>query len=125
MSKKIEWKSAPKAKDYDGVRDFLSLMCSEADADALIDRLADADPIERAGKDLLRAAGMPLLTDDDPHVSDDLKDIKKGKALAPVLLIRGSLKKNHPLLIADGYHRICASYIVDEGAPISCRMVDF
>ena len=125
MSKKIEWKSAPKAKDYDGVRDFLSLTCSEADADALIDRLADADPIERAGKDLLRAAGMPLLTDDDPHVSDDLKDIKKGKALAPVLLIRGSLKKNHPLLIADGYHRICASYIVDEGAPISCRMVDF
>ena len=124
MSKKIEWKSAPKAKDYDGVRDFLSLLCSEADADALIDRLADADPIERAGKDLLRAAGMPLLTDDDPHVSDDLKDIKKGKALAPVLLIRGSLKKNHPLLIADGYHRICASYIIDEGAPISCRLVD-
>ena len=124
MTKKIEWRSHPKAKDYEGVRDFLSLLCSEADADALIERLSNAEPIERAGKDLLRAAALPLLSKDDPHVSDDLKDIRKGKPLAPVLLVRGNLKKSFSLVIADGYHRICASYIVDEGSPISCRIVD-
>ena len=124
MSKKIKWKSSPKAKDYEGVRRFLTLLCSKSDADRLIERLDQADPIEHAGKDILRAAELPLLSEDDPHVSEDLKDIHKGKALAPVLLIRGNLKKDQSLVIADGYHRVCASYIVDESSPISCRLVD-
>ena len=124
MSKKTRWKSSPKDKDYQGVRDFLTLLCSESAADKLIERLVEADPIERAGKDLLRAAELPLLSEEDPHVSEDLKDIRKGKALAPVLLIRGDLKKAHSLVIADGYHRVCASYIVDEGSPILCRLVE-
>jgi len=124
MSKKIDWKSDPKAKDYKGVKDFLTLLCPESDADSLIDRMDKAEAIERAGKDLLRAAALPLLSEDDPHVAKDLKNVKKGKPLAPVLLIRGDLSKAHPLVIADGYHRICASYIVDESSPISCRLVD-
>jgi hypothetical protein len=124
MSKKVEWKTAPEAKDYAGVGHFLSLLCSEAHADTLIGRLKKAGQIERAGKDLLRAAALPLLSEDDPHVAEDLKDIKKGKPLAPVLLIRGDLASGHSLVIADGYHRICASYIVDEGSMIPCRLVD-
>lgn len=82
MSKKIEWKSAPEAKDYEGVRNFLTLFCTEPDVDALIERLKKATPIERAGKDLLRAAALPLLSEDDPHVSEDLKVIRKDKSLA-------------------------------------------
>ena len=124
MSKKIRWRSSPKSKDYEGVRSFLTLLCSESEADKLIDRLDKADPIEHAGKDILRAAALPALSSEDPHVSADLKDIQKGKALAPVLLIRGDLKKAHSLVIADGYHRVCASYIIDESSPISCRLVD-
>lgn len=124
MSKKTKWKSNPKVKDYVGVKNFLTLLCSANEAEKLIKRLVEAEPTEHAGKDLLRAAELPLLNEDDPHVSEDLKDIKKGKALAPVLLIRGDLKKAHSLVIADGYHRICASYIVDESSPISCRLVD-
>ena len=124
MSKTIKWKSSPKGKDYEGVKNFLTLLCSKGDADKLIERLDKADPIEHAGKDILRAAALPALSSQDPHVSKDLKDIQKGKALAPVLLIRGDLKKAHSLVIADGYHRVCASYIVDESSPISCRLVD-
>lgn len=124
MPKKIKWKSSPKGKDYEGVKDFLTLLCSESDAEKLIDRLDKTVQIERAGKDLLRAAELPLLSEDDPHVSEDLKDIRKGKALAPVLLVRGDLKKSHSLVIADGYHRVCASYIIDEGSPIPCRLVE-
>jgi hypothetical protein len=125
MSKKIKWKSGAKAKDYEGVRDFLTLLCSEGEADKLIADLMKAVPIERAGKDLLRAAALPLLSEDDPHVTKDLKDIRKGKSLPPVLIVRGELKKSRYLVIADGYHRVCASYIVDESSPISCRLVEF
>ena len=124
MSKKIKWRPAPVAKDYKGVENFLTLLCSEAEANKLIERLTEADSIERSGKDLLRAAALPLLSEDDPQVQADLKDIRKGKPLAPVLLIRGSLKESHTLVIADGYHRICASYIVDERSLVSCRIID-
>ena len=39
MAKKIEWKSVPEKKDYEGVKNFLTLLCFDADADGLIDRL--------------------------------------------------------------------------------------
>lgn len=101
-----------------------TLLCCESDTEKLIERLDKADPIEHAGKGILRAAGLPALSSEDPHVHKDLKDTQKGEALPPVLLIRGDLKKAHPLIIADGYHRVCASYILDENSPISCRLVD-
>lgn len=34
MSKKVEWKAVPEAKDYEGVENFLTLLSSKADADA-------------------------------------------------------------------------------------------
>lgn len=30
----------------------------------------------------------------------------------------------HPLIVADGYHRICASYWIDENPGIPCVLVD-
>jgi hypothetical protein len=71
---------------------------------------------------LLRASSLPLLPKDDPHVEDDLGKIHKGKPMAPVLLIRGSIAKGSPLVVADGYHRICAIWHFDESAPIPCKM---
>jgi hypothetical protein len=79
--------------------------------------------MERAAKDLLRASNLPLLPRDDPHVDDDLKRIHKEKPLAPVLLVRGDMAKGVALIVADGYHRICAVCYFDESAPIPCRMV--
>jgi hypothetical protein len=62
------------------------------------------------------------LPTDNPHVSSDLKKVKEGDKLSPVLLVRGSLNRSAPLQIADGHHRICASYHLDEDADIPCRM---
>lgn len=69
-------------------------------------------------KDILRASGLPLLAVDDPEVTKDLAKIQAGKKLSPVLLVRGE-----PLWVADGYHRICASYHLDENARIYCLIV--
>ncbi len=54
----------------------------------------------------------------------DLKKVKKGQALSPVLLIRGDLLRGVAAQIADGYHRVCASHHVDENTDIPCQIVD-
>ncbi len=58
------------------------------------------------------------------HVVNDLKKVKGGDHLSPVLLVRGRLGAGVPLTVADGYHRICAGYHLDEDADIPCRIVD-
>ena len=75
-------------------------------------------------KDLLRASRLAALDGDNPHVTKDLHKIKTGIALSPVLLIRGDLERAMPLIVADGYHRICAAHLVDENEAIHCRITD-
>jgi len=36
----------------------------------------------------------------------------------------GDLATDLPLTIADGYHRVCASYYLDENAEVTCHIVD-
>ena len=87
-------------------------------------RLRNAKLVGRAAKDLLRAARLPLLPSDESHVEADLKRIHKGKALAPVLLVRDDIATGLPLMVADGYHRICAVCYYDESAPVLFRLAD-
>ena len=124
MSKEqIVWKQKSEPEDYEGALNFLTLIFSEAKSKNLLGALRKAKNINRAAKDLLRAAKLPLLPRDEPHVDEDLKRIHKGKPLAPVLLIRGDISKGIPLIVADGYHRICAICYYDESAPIPSRLV--
>jgi hypothetical protein len=124
MSKEqIVWKHKSEPEDYEGALNFLTLIFPEVKSKNLLSALHKAKNINRAAKDLLRAAKLPLLPRDEPHVDEDLKRIHKGKPLAPVLLIRGDMSKGIPLIVADGYHRICAICYYDESAPIPSRMV--
>ena len=118
----VTWKKNPEDVDYKAASDFLNLLWPDASARRLVRALCKASTIERSAKDLLRAANLPLLERDDPHVEDDMDKIRKGKPMAPVLLIRGNIAKGSPLVIADGYHRICAVCHFDEDAPIRCRI---
>jgi putative Mg2+ transporter-C (MgtC) family protein len=103
----LNWSESEEGQDFKAAFKFLSLLCSERKANALVESLRGAKVVDHAAKDLLRAAQLPLLPRDEPHVDDDLKRIQKGKPLAPVLLIRGDLASGLPLMVADGYHRIC------------------
>ncbi len=49
--------------------------------------------------------------------------ILEGSGEVCVFLVRGELGQRS-LTIADGYHRVCASYHLDEDADIPCRIVD-
>lgn len=124
MTKKsLKWKKAPEQKDYDAALNYLSLVCPIAHAKKLVQVLRKAKLTDAAAKDLLRASRLALLSRDDPHVSDDLDKIRRGKSLSPVLLVRGNLIKQQPLIVADGYHRICAICYWDENAPVPCCIV--
>jgi hypothetical protein len=70
-----------------------------------------------AAKDILRAAGLPLLAADDPEVAADLEKVRFGTKLCPVRPVYGD-----PLWIADGYHRVCASYHLSEKVLVPCRI---
>ena len=59
------------------------------------------------------------------HVKADLDKIHAGKRLSPILLVRGDAKRGARLEIADGYHRVCASYVADENTAIPCRLVSW
>ena len=126
MSKpKLEWAENGEAEEFDGRgKIYLSLLSSDAKAATLVKNLRNAKLAGHAAKDLLRAAHLLLLPSDELHVSEDLKRIQKGKPLAPVLPVRGDIATGLPLVVADGYHRICAVCYFDESAPIPRRIAD-
>jgi hypothetical protein len=118
------WKDEPEEHDFPAAADYLSLVFPEAETQTIVEGLRRVAPTIRKAKDLLRAGRLPLLTADNPHVAGDLKKVARGERLSPVLLVRGDAVSNRPLIVADGYHRICASYHLDENADIPCRIVD-
>jgi hypothetical protein len=118
------WKEEPDDHDYPAAQDYLSLLMPDARAKQVVRRLRDAPIAHRKAKDLLRASRLPVLPPENFHVARDLQKVKAGKWLSPVLLVRGQLASEVPLTVADGYHRICASYHLDEDADIPCRIAD-
>jgi len=59
------------------------------------------------------------------HVTSDLAKISDGKRLSPILLGPGDAVRDVVLPLADGYHRVCASYLTDENTDIPCRLVSW
>jgi hypothetical protein len=113
------WKSQPEAEDYPAATSFLSLLVGPLVAGTLVKALRKRKKLEHfAAKDILRASGLALLGADDPEVVADLRKVQRGEKLSPVLLVQGT-----PLWIADGYHRVCASYYLDAKAEVPTRIV--
>jgi hypothetical protein len=124
VAKKEFWKAEPDPHDFPAAGDYLSLLLPAAHVTVVVRKLKAAPLTHKKAKNLLRASRLELLPADDPDVARDLKKIRKGDLLSPVLLVRGHASSDVAMTIADGYHRICASYHVDEDAEIPCRIVD-
>ncbi len=123
MSKKpkLKWFSKPQEEDYAAAKSYLSLLFDEQTASNYCDALKQAPTVEFEAKDLFRASELPLLGTNNSHVKKDQKRIMGEKKLSALLLVRG--RNGGKLLIADGYHRLCAVYAFDENASIPCRLV--
>jgi hypothetical protein len=124
VTAKEHWKAEPDDHDYPAAVSYLSLLAPGPLVEAVVAELRAAPLGHWKAKDLLRASGLAVLPVDNPHVSSDLKKVKDGDKLSPVLLVRGDMSRSAPLQVADGYHRICASHHIDENADIPCRMVE-
>lgn len=125
MSRKEHWQPDPDPHDYPAAADYLAMLLPPKTVDQLVDSLKDASLTHRKAKDLLRASRLALLPAKDPEVARDLKKVARGERLSPVLLVRGDLATDTPLTVADGYHRICASYHLSEDEDIACRIADW
>ncbi|MGH2648912.1 MAG: hypothetical protein ACRDE8_15145 [Ginsengibacter sp.] len=113
------WLSDPQDHDFPAATDYLELLFTDEESKIFTDRLRKAKTIVKKAKDILRASSLPLLPQDNIHVKQNLKKVKKGNKLSPILLV----KKDNKLIIADGYHRICATYYLSEDLEIPCRLV--
>lgn len=124
MSKRqrLNWRRHPVATDLTAASRFLALVNTPSQTTDLLRALRRSEVAHHAAKDLLRASRLPLLPRDEPQVAADLKRVRKGKALSPVLLVAGDMAAGIPLTVADGYHRICAVCYFDEDAPVACRV---
>ncbi|MBV8979549.1 MAG: hypothetical protein JO086_01480 [Acidimicrobiia bacterium] len=118
------WKTEPEEHDYPAAYDYLTLMISEKEARGIVAQLRKAPISHRKAKDILRASSLQLLSSDNSHVAKDMKKAETGTRLSPVLLVRAGINATRPLVVADGYHRICASHHLDENLDIPCRIAD-
>jgi hypothetical protein len=119
----VRWKDQPDEHDYPAAASYLALIADPHSVGLIVEGMKHA-PIEHyKAKDILRASGLADLPPDNVHVVKDAAKVKAGTSLSPVLLVRGDLARGIPLQIADGYHRVCASYHLDEDTDIPCRIV--
>jgi len=124
MAKQItRWNPRPAAHDFKAAFDYLTMQFTTSLARQLVRSARTAPRIERIAKDILRASNLPLLPIEERHVAENMKRIRKGKPLSPIILIQGDLTVTRPFIIADGYHRMCASCHADEDAPVAAVMV--
>ena len=121
MGRAIQWLDAPEAHDYPAARSYLSLLFTSATATKLVQRLRRAPVVEFKAKDIFRASGLSLLGISNSHVERDRRKIRQGCGLSPLLLVRQEALGR--VIIADGYHRLCAVYSADEDALIPCKIV--
>jgi hypothetical protein len=119
----VKWLEKPEAHDFPAAAAYLALLADPGTANQLAEKLKAGVIAHKKAKDILRAAQLTLLPVENPHVSTDLAKIKKGQELSPILLVRGDFTKGVPLQIADGYHRVCASYHTDENTDIPVVIV--
>jgi hypothetical protein len=117
---KIKWLSTPELHDYPAALSYLSLLYEEKTARVQVTRLKRAVITQFEAKDIFRASGLSLLGVSNSHVEKDRGKIEAGNGIAPLLLIRDPLRGR--VIIADGYHRLCAVYSFDEDAVIPCKI---
>jgi len=117
----IVWLKEPEDHNYPAAFSYLSLIYDEGTAGKMVDDLKHASVSEFKAKDIFRSSALSLLGISNVHVNRDRKKIKRGIRLSPILLVRDS--SNGKVIVADGYHRICAVYTFDEDAVIPCKII--
>ena len=119
-SVKIQWLAAPDEHDYPAAQSYLNLIYDDKQARRFTAALKAVSVTQFKAKDIFRASGLSLLGTSNSHVEKDRDKIRAGQHISPILLVRDSATGK--VVIADGYHRLCAVYSFDEDALIPCKI---
>ncbi len=117
----ITWMKDVEKHDYAAARSYLSLVYDKKRVAKTIAKLKNAIVTEYKAKDIFRASQLSLLGVSNSHVQRDRAKIANGHKLPPILLVREPILGK--VIVADGYHRMCAVYQIDEDALIHCKIV--
>ena len=117
----INWLPDVEDHDYPAAESYLTLLYSEEKVIELITQFRSAAILQFKAKDIFRASQLSLLGVSNSHIEKDRKKILNEKKLSPLLLFRD--KRNGKVIIADGYHRLCAIYEFNEDALIHCKII--
>jgi len=117
----IKWLADVEEHDYPAAESYLRIIYREDRVSELIAKLRAATIVQFKAKDIFRASQLSLLGVSNSHVEKDKKKILGGKPVSPLLLVRD--EPNGKVVIADGYHRLCAIYDFNEDALIPCKIV--
>ena len=123
MSKNIKviWLTKPGDNDYLASLSYLGLIFGNKSAKKLVKALRKASMMSFKAKDIFRSTGLSLLGISNGHVEKNTKKLQAGIRLPPLLLVRDDRQRR--LIIADGYHRLCSAYLIDEDSDIPCKIV--
>ncbi len=119
--KKITWLTDVEEHDYPAAESYLTLLYPQEKVAEMIARFKNTAIVQFKAKDIFRASRLSLLGVSNSHVEKDREKIKKGKSLSPLLLVRD--EQTGRVVIADGYHRMCAIYEFNEDAFIYCKII--
>ncbi len=117
----IKWFDGPQKHDYPAAQSYLSLTMKPSVVDKIVAALKQAEMTAFKSKDIFRASRLPLLGVGNYHVEKVRAEILAGGQISPLLLYREKITAR--VVIADGYHRLCAVYTFDEDADIPCKIV--
>ena len=118
---KIKWLEEPEEHDYPAASSYLNLVYDDKATRRIVNALKRAPIVQFKAKDIFRASKLSLLGVSNSHIEKDTGKIRAGEKLSPILLVRNTA--NGWVIIADGYHRLCAVYAIDEDALIPCKIV--
>jgi hypothetical protein len=116
----IEWLPYVEEQSYPVAQSFLNLLFSKERADGIIAGLRSAAVVRFQAQDIFLAARLSPQGVSHSHVDRERKRILKGEAPSPLLLVRDEASGR--VVIACGYHRLCAVHGIDEDAWIPCKI---
>jgi len=124
MSKPIPqicWLPEPEEHDYPAADSYLRIIYADNKVAEMVTKLRAAPVVQFKAKDIFRASQLSLLGVSNSRVERDRVKISDGVCLSPLLLVRD--ESNGKVVIADGYHRLCALYGFDEDALVHCKII--
>jgi hypothetical protein len=118
---RLPWLPEPVEQDYVSAERYLSLMFKPKKCRRWAQALRAAPMAEYAAKDILRASRTPMAEVAAFDWQKQRDQIRNGEPLAPILLVRQD--DGGQLIIADGFHRMCALFMEDELLKVPCKIV--